>query len=88
MMERFKSKEAEVGLLEVLATKGSKMKREVAEVFRKVSEELAKAEKTAYRKLEESLGVVEKKIKKLCTVDKATLTSYDAWEEDSLYKYT
>ena len=62
------------------------MKKDISEKYKKIADELSKAEKMACRKLDEVVKVVQKKMKRLLVMDDGIRNTFDTWEATSLSK--
>lgn len=86
--ERTLNKTTEKQLLAILNSKSSKLKTEVKAKFKKLAEELLKAERAALKKLDETATAVERKLKKLLIPDGNLRSEFDQWESASFKRIT
>lgn len=62
-MERVANKTVEKDLLELLSVKTNRLRKEIGDKFKKLADELAKAEKSVYKRLEDTNKTISQRLK-------------------------
>ena len=79
VLDQLTSKTRRESLAEALNAKTHSLKKEIADKFKKIHDEINKAERAVYHKLEEMVEDIEKKMRKLMVIDEKTVGSYESW---------
>lgn len=83
-MERVANKTVEKDLLELLSVKTNRLRKEIGDKFKKLADELAKAEKSVYKRLEDTNKTISQRLKSSLQLDSTISHAYDLWEERTL----
>jgi hypothetical protein len=73
------SKKRKEALLESLTLKSHSLRKEISDKFKRIHDEINKAEKAVFHKLEELEESIERKMKKLLVIDEKTVNIYESW---------
>jgi hypothetical protein len=79
VLDQFTSKKRREALIASLTEKTSSMKKEINDKFKRIQDEIMKAERAIYHKLDEMAENVERKMKKLLVIDEKTIDIYESW---------
>ncbi len=83
-MEHVANKTIEKEIISILSIKKTNLKKQISEKFKKLAEELAKAEKNIYKRLEEANNIIVQRVQGRLQMDKELFDFYESWESKAL----